>query len=143
MRKTLYFLALLTTLVSLTLLTGCLTTTPEEDAAQDIQDSLLESDKSPQSVTAEEWKAFRDVAESKIRINQVSIGEFKYNLTKSGKAVDPLDEKKVEILEQQNNLMKARLASYGNNSQEDWKTFSFGFNHDMDVLGQALTDLAY
>lgn len=143
MRKTLFFLAILTALVSVTLLTGCITTTPEEDAALDIQDSLLEPEKVPLTITAEEWKTFKDVAESKIRINQVSIGEYKYKLAKSGKAVDPLDEKKAEVLEQQNNLMKTRLVSYGNNSQEDWKTFSIGFNHDMDVLGRALTDLAY
>jgi hypothetical protein len=56
-----------------------------------------------------------------------------------GKTLDPLYEKKIEILEQQNKDLKKRIEDY-ETSQSDWEKFKSEFNHDMEELGKALKD---
>lgn len=54
--------------------------------------------------------------------------------------LDPLYEKRIETLEQQNKDFRKKIEDY-EKSQTDWEIFKREFNHDMDELGKALKDL--
>ena len=51
------------------------------------------------------------------------------------------NEKKLAVLEQKNDNLKAKLADYKKDESKDkWTTFKKEFNHDMAELGKAFKD---
>jgi hypothetical protein len=142
MKKTIITLAVVVSVVSGTLFTACGPATPKEEAAKDqVQQAKDELKDAQKAATAEEWQAFKDESEVKIKDNEIRIAELKAKIKKSGKELDALYEKKIEALEQQNKDMKARISAYETNKKSDWESFKREFNHDMDELGKALKDL--
>jgi chromosome segregation ATPase len=89
---------------------------------------------------AQEWKAFKEETEAKIKANEARIAELRIKLKKPGKILDGIYEAKIEKLERQNKDMRLKLEAYEQN-QTDWQAFKTEFNHDMDELGQALKDI--
>jgi hypothetical protein len=142
MKKSIFTLAIASTLIAGSIFTGCKPSTPKVEAAQEnVQDAKQELKDAQQAATAEEWKAFKDESEVKISNNEARIAELKIKIKKSGKNLDKLYEQKIDALEQQNKDMKARIDMYENNAHSDWESFKREFNHDMDELGNALKDL--
>ena len=142
MKKTLISLVVAATLISGAIFTGCRPSTPREDAAKtEVLEANEELKDARKAATAEEWKAFKDESELKIRDNEVRIAELKSKIKKSGKELDALYNKKIDALEQQNKDMKARIDVYEKNNKSDWESFKREFNHDLDKLGKALKDL--
>jgi len=90
--------------------------------------------------TAEEWEAFRNESELKIKANEIRITELNVKMKKPGEIFDEIYENKITNLELQNKEMRARLVAY-EKSQSNWESFKREFNHDMESIGQALTDL--
>jgi hypothetical protein len=147
MKKAIFILAV-TTLMAGTVFTGCNSSAEKVEAAQDkvqtdkqnlkeVQnDANAESQK---AATAEEWKAFKSESEQKISDNEKRIAELKVKMAKPGKVLDPVYEKKIDILEDKNNDLRTKLATY-DHSQSNWESFKSEFNHDMDELGQSLKD---
>jgi DNA repair ATPase RecN len=112
-----------------------------QDAKQDLNAAQKDANAASQLVaTTEEWKAFRNESELKIRDNEIRITELNVKMKKPGEIFDALYEKKIANLEQQNKEMRARLEAY-EKSQSNWESFKREFNHDMDAIGQALKDL--
>jgi hypothetical protein len=142
MKKTIISLVVVTTLISGAIFTGCGPSTPKEEAAKtEVKEAKEDLKDAQKAATAEEWKAFKDESELRIRDNEVRIAELKAKIKKSGKELDVLYEKKIDALEQQNKDMKARIDVYERNNKSDWESFKREFNHDMDELGKALKDL--
>jgi len=142
MKKTIISLVVVATLISGAIFTGCGPSTPREDAAKtEVLEANEELKDARKAATAEEWKAFKDESELKIRDNEVRIAELKSKIKKSGKELDALYNKKIDALEQQNKDMKARIDVYEKNNKSDWESFKREFNHDLDKLGKALKDL--
>jgi DNA repair ATPase RecN len=149
MNKTIITLAVSSMLVAGSIFTSCKSPAQKEDAAQskveDAQQDLNEAqDKADAAnlkvATAEEWTAFKNESEIKIRDNEVRIAELKAKMKKPGKVFDSMYEKRIDRLEEQNRDMQARIDAY-EKSQSNWETFKTEFNHDMDELGKALKDL--
>jgi len=149
MNKKIITLAVTSVLVAGSIFTSCKSPSQKEDAAQanveDAQQDLnAAQDKADAAnlkvATAEEWTAFKNESEIKIRDNEVRIAELKVKMKKPGKVFDSMYEKRIESLEQQNRDLQARMDAY-EKSQSDWETFKSEFNHDMDELGKALKDL--
>jgi outer membrane murein-binding lipoprotein Lpp len=141
MKKTIISLVV-TTLISGAIFTGCGPSTAKEDAAKtEVKEAREDLKDAQKAATAEEWKAFKDESELRIRDNEVRIAELKVKIKKSGKDLDALYEKKIDALEQQNKDMKARIDVYERNNKSDWESFKREFNHDIDELGKALKDL--
>jgi len=90
--------------------------------------------------TAKEWATFKSDAEITIRNNEIRIGELREKLQKQGTLLDPMYERRIETLEQQNRDLKKRIEDY-EKTQSDWETFKREFKHDMDELGKALKGL--
>jgi uncharacterized protein (DUF3084 family) len=142
MNKVIYPLAIALVLTAV-IFTGCNTTptTPEvEDARSKVDSAKLELKAAQKAATAEEWEAFKTESETKIRINELSIADFKDRMSASARKSDALYLEKIDKLEQQNKDMKARIDNY-EKRRSDWASFKSEFNHDMDELGTALKDI--
>jgi len=112
-----------------------------QDAKEDLREVRNEANAEAQKIaTAEEWKAFRIDADEKIRINDVRIAELRVKMKKPGVAFDELYAKKIDLLQEQNRALTAKMDAY-EKSQSNWETFKAEFNHDMEELGQAFKDL--
>lgn len=118
--------------------------TPEVEAAKDkVKDAQHELKTAEKAATNEEWVVFKKESEEKILINETTIADLKDRMSMSSKKYDALYEEKIDKLEKQNKVLKARIKNHDamENRKEDWATFKTEFNHDMDELGQALKDL--
>lgn len=132
-----------------TMLAGCQSSIQkQEDAQAKVQEARQELNAAQKDAsaaaqvvaTAEEWEAFRNESELKIQANEVRINELTVKMKRPGEIFDAIYEKKITSLEQQNREMRTRLLAY-EKSQSNWESFKREFNHDMDAIGQALTDL--
>jgi len=130
-------------------LTGCQSSAKKEasardnlqEAKQDLKEVQKDADEEAQKLAnAEEWKTFKSDAEVTIRNNEIRIADLRVKMAKQGTVLDPMYEKKIEALEQQNKDLRKRIEDY-EKSQSDWETFKREFNHDMDELGKALKDI--
>ncbi len=112
-----------------------------QDAKEDLREVQGDANALAQKVaTAEEWKAFRIDSEEKIRNNETRIAELRVKMKKPGVVFDELYGKKIDLLQEQNRALTAKLDAY-EKSQSNWETFKAEFNHDMEELGKALKDL--
>ncbi len=132
-----------------TLFTSCQSASQKEDEAQedvqdakeDLQEAQEEANLQAQkAANAEEWRVFKSDAEIKITKNENRVAELKVQVKKPGKTFDEVYSKRIDVLEQQNKDLKARMVTYESN-QSEWESFKREFNHDMDELGNALNDL--
>jgi len=143
MKKITYSLAIAAILIAGAIFSSCQSTpsTPQEEAAQAKVDSAKQELKAAQrAATTEEWEAFKIDSEAKIRINELSIADFKDRMSTSESKFDALYVEKIDKLEQQNKNLKARIENY-EKRQSNWESFKSEFNHDIDELGKALKDL--
>ncbi|MBK7336847.1 MAG: hypothetical protein IPJ00_12050 [Saprospirales bacterium] len=107
-----------------------------------MQTAQTEADTEAQLVAnTEEWQAFRNETEARIKVNEARIAELKVKMKKSGKSMDALYADKINALEQKNKDLKTRMDNYEQNKTE-WQAFKREFNRDMDELGQALKDFS-
>ncbi|MFA5973374.1 MAG: hypothetical protein WC780_13575 [Lentimicrobiaceae bacterium] len=141
MKKTIITIAVASILIAGSVFTSCKSPAQKEDAAQqNLTEAQNEANIESQKVaTAEEWAAFKNEADAKIKSNEDRIAELNVKLNKPGKILDPIYKKRIETLEEQNRHLKVRLDVYEKNNS-DWETFKREFNHDMDELGKALKD---
>jgi len=149
MKKTIFILSVTITLMAGAIFTSCQSSIQKQEAArdkvkdarQDLNAAQKDANAAAQVVaTAEEWEAFRNDSELKIKANEIRITELNVKMKKPGEIFDEIYEKKITNLEQQNREMRARLVAY-EKSQSNWESFKREFNHDMDEIGQALKDL--
>jgi len=136
-------------LIAGTALVGCKSSTKEEDASQQkvldakengqgAEDTLVAGKK---AASAEEWQTFKNDTDSIIDVNEARIAELKLKMKKTGKSIDAKYDKNIEVLEQKNKNLKAKIEIYKNDANTDWQSFKREFNHDMNEIGQALKDL--
>jgi hypothetical protein len=142
-------LAILPLLLIGTIFTGCQSPAQKEKAArnnvlearQDLKELQNEANAEAKKVAnAQEWETFKYDSEIVIRNNEIRIAELRVKLNKPGTTLDPIYEKKIVAMEQQNKDLKKRIEDY-EKSQSDWEIFKREFNHDMEELGKALKDL--
>jgi outer membrane murein-binding lipoprotein Lpp len=148
--KRVFFLGLSTaTLIAVIIFAGCQSPEQKEKkAAVKVEDAKQELIKAQDDVKVndiktanrEEWKAFKGDAEIEIKKNETRIAELKIKLNKPGTAFDAVYGKKIEALEQKNNELKTKMENY-ENKQSDWDSFKLEFNHDMNILAEALKNI--
>ena len=148
MKKTLYTLAL-TTIMAGTVLTSCQNTTKKEEAAQDnvenarenLDDAKEELSDARKEATHEEWDAFRASTDATITANENRILDLKARMKNTGSSIDTEYARRIAVLEQKNNNMKAKIESYKKDSKDDWESFKKEYNRDMNELGEAFKNL--
>jgi hypothetical protein len=149
MKKSILFLAI-TMMIAGTITTSCDTPEKKEEAAredvneakEDLKEAQAEANANAMKVAnAEEWKAYKDETEIKIKANEVRIAELKRLKQKPGKVFDKMFESNIETLEKRNADLRAKLIGY-ESSQSDWEAFKREFNSDMDGIKKSLEDLS-
>lgn len=149
MRKTIFTIVVAASFIAGSIFTGCQSSAQKEEAAreksedanEEFEDLQNEQNAENQKVaTAAEWEIFKTESELKIRNNEIRVEELKIQMNKPGKVFDAIYARKIEILEQRNRNMQARIDAY-EASQSNWEVFKREFNHDMDELGKAFKDL--
>lgn len=143
MKKAVFTIATAVLLMAGSLFSGCQTSqvTPEEEAAQAKVDSAKSELKDAQkAATAEEWEAFKVESAEKIRINELTIADFKDRKTTSDAQFDALYAEKIDKLEKENKSLQARIDNY-EARHDNWASFKSEFNHDVDKIAKALNDL--
>jgi len=136
------------TFVIVSIVISCKPNTEKEQTAQDRVDSAKEAvtkaeenlDNAKRVATAEEWQEFKDSTNAKIEENKAQIAELKLKIKKTGKDIDKTYQNNIDKNKKKNKNLKAKLDSYKNDANSDWKSFKREFKHDMDELGHSLKD---
>lgn len=146
MKKVIFICTLITTILAGMVFTGCESPAQKTDNAQanvqEAEQDLKDAQKDAAEVAqknAEAWQTFKTESEVKIRANEIRITELKEKMKTSGKTPDKVYAKNIDLLEQNNKNLNARMVAY-EKEQSDWQSFKREFNHDMDELGKALKD---
>jgi chromosome segregation ATPase len=110
-----------------------------EDAKENLSDAKEDLAKAKQD-SLDEYNKYRAEWNDKIIKNDDKIAEYRKNMvTIKGKEAKAKAQKRVDELDRKNKEMKAKLDASKNDS--NWEEFKREFNHDMDELGTAISDL--
>lgn len=143
MKKFVYLFSAITLIGSISLL-SCNNSTEESTTDTEVKkDTVVIEEKDPVTVrvaTPEEWAAYKTEVEAKIDANEKRIAELKAKIKKSGKLLDKVRAERIEALEQRNRDLRLKITAYESN-KTDWDKFKEEFNHDMDELGKAISDI--
>lgn len=88
-----------------------------------------------------EVEEYKKETAAKIEANERSIADFKLRVEKEKKEAKADYKAKIAALEQKNSDMKKTMDDYKADGREKWESFKTEFNHDMEELGQAFSDL--
>jgi F0F1-type ATP synthase membrane subunit b/b' len=127
--------------VTVAIIVAC--NSPSEEIAQaeeNVTEAHLDLDKANEEYFAE-IETCRKETNEKIAANDQSIAEFKVRIETKKKEAKADYKKRIEDLEQKNSDMKKRLDEYKADGKAGWEKFKAEFNHDMEELGKAFTDL--
>ncbi len=109
-----------------------------EDAKENVEDAKQELKDAQRDLNAE-YPTFRTDAEQRIKANEDRIAELRQKINTGGKPLDNMREQRIKDLEQKNADLRARLYGY-EKERSDWEQFKREFNHDMDELGNSISD---
>lgn len=120
---------------------GCNTSSEKvEDAKQDVIEANKDLAKANEEYLAD-LENFRKVVAERIATNDQIIIDFNERISKEKKEAREEYRKKINALDLKNSDMKKKIAEYKSNGKDSWEMFKTEFNHDMDELGKAFTDL--
>ena len=142
MKKFVHLFSAITLIGSVTLL-SCNNSAEDGTTENEVKDTVVIEEKKETTIriaTTEEWAAFKADAEEKIEANEKRIAELKVKLKKPGKLLDKVYTERIEALEQRNRDLRLKITAYESN-KTDWDKFKEEFNHDMDELGKAISDI--
>jgi Na+-transporting methylmalonyl-CoA/oxaloacetate decarboxylase gamma subunit len=143
MKKTIIFLVILL-LMTGTMLTSCQSSSKKvenaEDKVQEAKDKVVDAQQELNQAIKDSIQQFKKESKEKIIANEKSITEFKVRITKEKNENRVRDERKLAELEQQNKEMKQRLADFNGERQDQWDSFRYKFNHDMEEHERAFRD---
>lgn len=92
------------------------------------------------AINMQDWIMFKKASDFKIRNNDICIAELKVKMQRRGKLPDPVYKERLYTLENVNLEMKKKMVVYAED-QNKWNIHKSIFSHELDVLGQTLTDL--
>ncbi|MBE0664098.1 MAG: hypothetical protein IH597_16705 [Bacteroidales bacterium] len=151
MKKSIFILAVTTSLLAGGIFTSCQSNEQKvEDAKDKVQDArqdLIEAqtdayDAETAKINSEDWIAFKNETDNNVKNNELRIAELKVQLNEPGMVYDPIYKDRIEVLEQKNIDLKNRLIAY-ENSQSDWGVFRSEYNRDMDELMKDLREFSF
>jgi hypothetical protein len=92
--------------------------------------------------TEEEWNAFKEEQELKMKEIELSIAKFREKMEKpeAEQEMDTTLQIKIVGLEQKKNILRAKIKSYESN-QTDWITFKREIDNDMVELDKMFHEL--
>lgn len=140
MKKILYTI-LLAVFTGGTLFTSCNSSGEKVDAAKaNIESAEIDLIKAKEAYY-KEYNELKYESDKKIAENAERISELRKNKKKMEKDAEVEYEKTINDLERRNDVLKAKIESYKDDSKDAWESFKREFSHDMEELGQSLKDL--
>ena len=103
------------------------------EARQDLQQARIDSS---------EYVKYKADAEAKLKENKSKISELKATMKTEGKETQTQYAKMINELDQKNTEMEHRIKEFNSDSKENWETFKFDFNKQMDELGESISETA-
>ena len=141
MKKLILILALTIPVTAGIIFTGYRSSTQKQKA---VRTNVLNTNKGGfpalEPEESEEWIMFRQESESIISGHEKQIAELKRNIENNKELFDDLYRKKVAILGEQINFIKARLEIY-DKSPGNWESFSYGIKLEMDSIEKTFVEL--
>lgn len=104
-----------------------------QQANQEMMDAQAHYDK--------EWQQFKTDSESKIRVNQKTIDDFKAAMKSTSSKFKAKYANQVLTLEQKNIELMKKLNDFQYKGKEDWEEFKNGFNADIYVVENSLKEI--
>jgi hypothetical protein len=91
--------------------------------------------------SAADFQKFKKESEIKIKENQTKIAELKARKSADSKEVKKKYDKKVAMLETQNEALRKKLRTADDTKTNMWVSFKHAFNHDMEELETAIKSI--
>lgn len=140
MKKTLYILTL-TLFVAVTTLTSCGSSQEKVDEAKaDIESAEIDLMKAKEDYY-KEYNEFKFQSDKQISDNATRIAELRLQSDKIKKETKEEYEKTIVALEKRNEALQSKINEHKDESKDGWESFKREFSHDMDELGQSITDI--
>lgn len=140
MKKSIYTLAF-AALVAGMVFTSCKSPADKVEAEQE---NVLEAEQDLDEAKRDynqEYSQFKSESEARITANEKVIADLKeYSIAKK-KETRMEYEKAINDLESKNQAMKAKIADYKKDGNDNWESFKNEINHDMNEIGESLNNL--
>ena len=127
--------------VSGILLTGCNIKDKNSGKSQDMVEDAKENVAEANLALNSAIEQFKEESAEAIAKNEDRIASFKIKIAEENAENKVALEEKLAELEQKNTELKEKLADYKNDGSEKWDAFKVEFNHDINELGKAFSDL--
>jgi hypothetical protein len=139
--KTLQYTKLTMTLFTVLCFGACNSSSDKVNSAkEDVKEAEISLEDAKDNYDAE-YEKFKLESNEKISANEKIIADLKVYSHDKKAEVKAGYEKTIESMETRNREMKSKVAEYKRVSNDGWESFKREFNHDMDELGKALSDL--
>jgi hypothetical protein len=90
---------------------------------------------------AGEWQKFKTESEAQIKVNEDKIDAYKEKMEKAGHKAKVNYKKAVAELKEKNHALKEKLDKYEDQGESKWEEFKTNFNHDLNAVGETITNL--
>lgn len=111
-----------------------------ENAKENVDEAAEDLDKAKAEYMAD-VERYRQESAEKIAANNQAIIDFKANVNKQKQSARAQYNKSIAELEQKNKDLQMKLEGYKDEGKDKWESFKMEFNHDMEELGQAFSNL--
>ena len=143
------FLALSVAAILLGTITSSFGQTPDKDAEK-ARENLKKERKDvveakqdlmiAQQDSISEYQKLTNISEIKFKDNEKMITDLRTRIVKNNSKNKAADQKKINLLEQDNNNLKKELADYKIDGQKAFPAFKNEFNRDLDKVTRELRD---
>jgi len=95
----------------------------------------------PPDITGNEAK-FIEKEEELIRENNRKIAELKQSVKNDKKAVSNDYDEQLNKLNREDSVLQANIKEYEQKGKEDWQSFKYNINKEIDSIGKSISRLA-
>lgn len=141
MKKPIYTLALALLVAAGTTLTSCGSSQEKVDEAKaDIESAEMDVLKAKEDYY-KEYNDFKTESDKQISDNSQRIIVLRKESSNRKKEEKEEYERKIADLEKRNEALQTKINEHKDDSKDGWESFKREFKHDMDELGQSITDI--
>ena len=111
-----------------------------ENAKENVDQAAEDLEKAKAEYMAD-VERYRQESAEKIAANNQAIVDFKAKVNQQKQSARAQYNKSIAELEQKNKDLQMKLEGYKDEGKDKWDAFKMEFNHDMEELGQAFSNL--
>lgn len=122
-------------------LTSCNSSTDKVENAQQAVEEADQELREANEAYLRDIEQYRKETAERIEAHNQSIADFTSRIENEKAEAKADYENQIAELEQKNSDLEMRMKNYKADGKEEWEEFKTEFNHDMDELGKAFSDL--